>query len=101
MSVYPKKRKPISQWNWGKRTGRPWTDSDIESALFLRHCGLTNADIGQALNRSTQAINLKIGYVPTIRQGAVKYDVERAVHAQLMGRMIDRVVARLPARGTA
>lgn len=57
-----RRQKHPTRWNWGQRRGRPWTTSDVECARFLRHCGLTDKDIGEVLKRTEAAIIAKIGY---------------------------------------
>ena len=58
-----RKQRHPTKWNWGRRKGKPWTDSDVECARFLRRCGLGNAGIADALGRSEWAVIGKIGYV--------------------------------------
>lgn len=54
-----------TKWKWGARRGRPWSDSDVECAKFLRHCGMKDAAIGKELGRSEKSVRHKIGYVAT------------------------------------
>ena len=85
-----KQKHPIL-WNWGKRRGRVWTDSDVECARFLRHCDLTNKDIGEILKRSTASIDAKIGYVgqqPYVSSTAF-YESARAVIGRTWGDAAD------------
>ena len=83
------RRKAIwTSKNWGNRKGRPWTNSDVECANFLRHCGLTNTDIGSILNRSEASVTGKIGYV-ACRKYAKFYERLRPIIAKQIGAMAD------------
>lgn len=90
-------RKPIG---WGRKRGKPWTESDVECALFLRHCGLTNKDIGRVLKRSTPSIDGKIGYVghqPYGNTTATFYERARPIIGKTWGDIADNP----PCAGTA
>lgn len=76
---------------WGKRRGKPWEDIDIQCALFLRHCGLTNDDIAAILRRSKQSIDGKIGY----RGSGVYYsrfEAARRANARALGNAADSYI---------
>lgn len=79
-------------WDWGLRRGRPWHDDDETCARFLRHCGLTDSDIGQILKRSARSVEAKIGYQRD-REYVVIYEAARSAAAREMGHMADSYLA--------
>lgn len=44
------------------RRGKPWTTDDVICARFMRHCGMSDAQIGAVLKRSAASIAGKIGH---------------------------------------
>lgn len=85
-----------TEWNWGRRRGKPWTCSDEECARFLRHCGLTDKDIAEILGRTVASVIGKIGYVG--KQPYVKhYETLRPAMAKTWGDIADN----MPCAGAA
>lgn len=78
--------------HWGNRRGRPWADDDEICARFLRHCGLTDADIGQILKRSARSVEAKIGYQRD-REHVVIYEGARPAAAHELGCLADSFLA--------
>lgn len=80
-----------SEWraaHWGNRRGRPWAADDETCARFLRHCGLTDTDIGQILRRTARSVEAKIGYQRE-REYAVIYEAARSTAAHSLGHLAD------------
>lgn len=87
-----RKQKHPTLWAWGSRRGRPWTSDDETCAKFLRHCGMTDEDIGEILNRSARSIEYKIGYERD-REHVVIYQAARPALARELGRWADSYLA--------
>lgn len=89
------------------RPGKLWTEDDVILALFLRHIGFTDADIGAVLNRTAASIGGKIGRAPTtdntrcVNTNAAMFEAVRPHHAVMLGQRADDMLALLPAVGSA
>lgn len=83
-----------TEYQWGARKGRAWAEDEEVCARFLRHCGLTNKDIGQILHRSTASVDGKIGYRAGGEQYARFFQDNRHVIAKQFGEMADNYETR-------
>lgn len=64
--------KHPTEYRWGSRRGKPWTDDEVVIARFLRFCGLDSEQIGAILGRSALSVDGKIGYQATERRYYVR-----------------------------
>ncbi len=87
-----RKQKHPSLWAWGQRRGNPWTEDDKTCAMFLRHCGMSDKDIGAILHRSARSVEYKIGYLRQ-REYAVVHEAARPALARELGRLADSYLA--------
>ena len=72
------------------RRGRPWTEDDLICAKFLRHCGLSNEDIGKVLKRSKPSIDGKIGPSgKSCYHRATLFEDVRPAAARILGAIAD------------
>lgn len=89
------------------RPGKLWTEDEVICALFLRHIGLTDADIGAVLGRTAASVGGKIGRAPTtdktrcVNTNAALFEAARPHHAAILGQRADDMLALMPAMGNA
>jgi len=74
------------------RRGSPWNDEDLGCARFMRHCGMSDADIGRELGRSAASVAGKLGYIAkqqTYCVNAGLYESARPAAARKLGQLAD------------